>query len=43
MSACEMAYDSSSKALVKFKNVAKVEEKHEKNAKERLLFCKCTC
>lgn len=43
MSAFEMAHTQLTKAVFKSKNVEKADEKYAKSAKERLLFCKCTC
>jgi len=43
MSACEIAYSTPTKAFLKSQNIEKADEKHAKSAKERLLFCKCTC
>lgn len=44
MSACEMASaKSKNEALVTSTKVEKTEALKLKSAKERLLFCKCTC
>ncbi|MBP1680362.1 MAG: hypothetical protein H6Q35_701 [Proteobacteria bacterium] len=44
MSACEMAYaQSKNERLDQSKKGEKVEASTQKSAKERLLFCKCTC
>ena len=43
MSAFEIVYSRPAKAFFKSYNIEKVDEKHAKSAKERLLFCKCTC
>ncbi|WP_294877432.1 MULTISPECIES: hypothetical protein [unclassified Sulfurospirillum] len=44
MSACDIACAKPNNAASpKSKNVEKPEQNSAKNAKERLLFCKCTC